>query len=628
MDVIRSRKSALTRLGVLLVAGMVAMAACGGDDDDSAEPSATAGTTATTTAFRRDRCARDDDCRATDSVASTAVETGSTVGSSDAPSGEDVMIDGSALEGANRDGTLTVAWQLNLATMDPLRNANVQNVAYNFLAYDALIYRTPDGELAPGLATSWEWNDAGTAFTLKIRDGVTFQDGTTLDASVVKANLERLMAMKDSPVFGAVKNVASVDAPDASTVVINMTQADSTLAYSLADRAGMMASGKAIADGVDLGTTSVGAGPYKVVDFRAGDGITFERFDDYWGDPNAAAAKRVELVGIPDGQARANGVTTGEFDAAYITPSQVDQVKNAGVNLVAKSNLFYVQTYLNRSRPFFSDFRVSQAMSYAIDRDALCKAIYFGYCEPTFKPFPDDYWAGSPDIPDDYYTYDPEKAKQLLADAGLRRRVLVRADDPGRVGPVPAVRRAAAGAVGGDRDHRQHQPGRHQPARRHVLRPAAVRRPAGRRRAGAGAGAVVRWRLHVDVVRQRRWRDRAGHGRSGQPDVRRARPGRPGRARAAGDADRRRGRPQRDPDRPPGDLRRQRQRPELAAERCRQLPHHPGCGRHRVAPGRPPVSSQRGLADDAGRGDHPRSPRRRPAARRGGGPMLGRARSG
>lgn len=416
----------LTRRLALLTIGALAIAACGGDDDATTASTAPAGTeiasAATTdapaptatpdTPDATDASATDDtDAPATDDSTKTATD-------ADAPTAEDGFMDPAALAGANRDGTLRVAWHLNLATLDPILNANVQNVAYNYLVYDALIYRTPDGELLPGLAESWEWADDGSTFTVKIRSGVPFHDGSTLDAGVVKQNIDRLIATPTSPVFGGVRNVASVDAPDASTVVFNMKQPDATLPYSLADRAGMIVSGKAISDGADLGTTAIGAGPYKVVEFRAGDGITFERFDDYWGDPNAAAAKRVDLVGVADGQARANGVVTGEYDAAYVTASQVNQVKDAGVPIAAKSNLLYIQTYLNRSRPFFSDFRVSQAMSYAIDRQAICDVIYQGFCEPTFKPFPNDYWAGSPDIADDYYTYDPEKAKELLAAAG------------------------------------------------------------------------------------------------------------------------------------------------------------------------------------------------------------------
>ena len=248
---------------------------------------------------------------------------------------------------------------------------------------------------------------------------MTFHDGTTLDANVVKANLDRLMALTTSPVFNSVANFESVEVTDPMTVVIHVKQPDATIPYSLADRAGMMVSGKALADGVDLNANEVGAGPYKVTEFRSGDRITYERFDDYWGDPNAAPTKNLVIIGLADGQARANGVLAGEFDAAYVTPSQVQQVDDAGIDIAAESNLFYVQMYLNRSRSEFGNPLVARAMEYAVDRDAICAVIYFGYCEPAFKPFPDDYWAGSPDIADDYYTYDPEKAKELLAEAGL-----------------------------------------------------------------------------------------------------------------------------------------------------------------------------------------------------------------
>ena len=409
------------RIAAVVIAGALVAAACGGDDDDATTATtaaATAGTTGTTDGAGSTTPASTDATTATDTAATSgSAATTESASTDSAPA--DAMQDPAALEDANRDGTLTVAWQLTLPTLDPLLNANVQNVAYNYPAYDALIYRDPAGELHPGLAESWEWSDDGTAFTLHLREGVTFHDGSTLDGDVVKANLDRLLALTTSPVINTVANVESVEVTDPMTVVLNMKQPDATIPYSLADRTGMMVSGKALADGVDLNTTEAGAGPYQVVDFKSGDRVTYERFDDYWGDPNAAAAQRLEIIGLADGQARANGVLTGDFDAAYVTPTQVQQVQDAGLDIQAESSLWYIQMYLNRARSEFGNPLVARAMEYAIDRDTICENIYFGFCEPTFKPFPDDYWAGSPDIPNDHYTYDPEKAKELLAEAGL-----------------------------------------------------------------------------------------------------------------------------------------------------------------------------------------------------------------
>lgn len=399
------RSRTVSRWGVVLAAAALAAASCGGDDDGSNPAPAPAATES-----RR-------------SAGSTSANAGAEAGSPSAGTSSIVpvggpTIDPAAVADADREGSLKVAWILNLDTLDPLRNANAQNIAYNLLSYDTLIYRDPLGDLHPGLAESWEWADDGSTFTMKIREDVTFHDGSKLDADVVKANLERLMAMPDSPVYEAVRNVEQVEVTDASTVVLRMKQPDATLEYSLADRAGAMVSGRAIADGVDLDAQEAGAGPYRVVEFRPSDGIVYERFDDYWGDPNAAVAKRVELVGIADGNARASGLISGDFDAAQITPSQVAQVQNAGIEIVANTSLWFIQVYHNRSRDFFADPDVTRAMSMAIDRDAICAAIYFGFCQPTIKMFPDDYWAGSPDIPDDYFAYDVDEAKRLLAQAG------------------------------------------------------------------------------------------------------------------------------------------------------------------------------------------------------------------
>ena len=205
MDASVRRRPGRRRLALMLAGILAVAAACGGDDDDDAGNAATTEAAAETTAA----AAAGSDATTPESAATTEgseATTGSTAPDSSAttPAGEseDGWIDPAAVEGIDRDATLRVAWQLNLATADPYLNPNAQNVAYNFLVYDALIYRDPDGNLFPGLATSWEWSDDGTQFTLQLREGVTFHDGSTLDSAVVKANLDRLLSMTRRPCTG------------------------------------------------------------------------------------------------------------------------------------------------------------------------------------------------------------------------------------------------------------------------------------------------------------------------------------------------------------------------------------------------------------------------------------------
>ena len=164
MDTTRHRRGRRARpLAAVLVAGLLVASSCGGDDDDSAastpatsdDSTAVEATTAATTAATETTEATGsteapDDTAATEDT-DAPLDTDASEGSS--PTGattEDGFQDVAALEGNDPDGTLTVAWQLTLATLDPLLNANVQNVAYNYPSYDALIYRDPDGELFPG----------------------------------------------------------------------------------------------------------------------------------------------------------------------------------------------------------------------------------------------------------------------------------------------------------------------------------------------------------------------------------------------------------------------------------------------------------------------------------------------
>ncbi len=317
--------------------------------------------------------------------------------------------------------TLRIAQNVSPTTWDPLRWAN-PIAAWQFLSYpyDQLVEYSPKLKPQPMLATSWQNGSDGLSMTMKLRTGVKFQDGTNFDATAVKANFDRALAM---PSFAALMStLKGVEAIDASTVKLVFSAPTYNFADLLAGdmRVSSMVSPKSMNDG-SLATKPAGTGPYSLVS-TSSSGAVLERVEGHW-DKTSGLAKRVEVSVILDSNARLNAIQSGQVDLGYVTLDQVPAAQGANVRLVEFSDTVAVQSLiLNYTRPAVSDPRVRKAISLAFDRNALA-AIAYGSanCLPTqqmFTKFTSAYSAAA----DTKKALKPNvaAAKKLLDEAGVK----------------------------------------------------------------------------------------------------------------------------------------------------------------------------------------------------------------
>lgn len=295
-------------------------------------------------------------------------------------------------------------------------------------AYESLLIVRPNySGFDPGLATKWKWKGNKT-LVLTLRTGVKFSDGTTFDATAVKANLDRVLVNKFAgPRTGALNNVSDVVVVNANSVQINLKQPDNQLLLWLSLNMGYMVSPKAISAAdkngnlTSLATATAGTGAY-ILDWSKsvkGSKYVFTRNPGYW--QKGAALKKAypwdEVVyGIyGNATARANALRSGDVDVALIGNFDMPAVDNAGF-AVKTWDVDVMRLALSDRNGVYnkalSDVRVRQAISYAINRNQLAA---FG--NPTSQSFPKGVDAFNPKW-DNYYAYNPTKAKSLLAAAG------------------------------------------------------------------------------------------------------------------------------------------------------------------------------------------------------------------
>ena len=285
--------------------------------------------------------------------------------------------------------------------------------------YDTLIKAEPDGTPAPMLAESWEYSEDLLTLTLKIRSGVTFSDGEVLDAEAVKVNLDEYKSSAASPA-SKLAEVESVDVVDDTTVALHLSVPSPQLLTSLSQAPGLIAAPSALLDG-SIDSSPVGTGPYSLDtgNTTVGSQYTFVRNDDYWGE--ALPYDTLKFLFLPDETARLNALKTGQIDAGvFVSTSSAVEAESAGFTNIAAYTTWSGMLLLDRDgavAPALADVRVRQALNYALDRKAMLTALLLDRGETTDQIFaPEDpaYVAAL----DDYYDYDPEKAKELLAEAG------------------------------------------------------------------------------------------------------------------------------------------------------------------------------------------------------------------
>jgi peptide/nickel transport system substrate-binding protein len=347
------------------------------------------------------------DSDSTGAVAEGAPTTGDATAASDEPSTGEV----------DREATFRFAYSINVSRLDPHRATIRNDLTTLGPIYDRLVEFSPDGELVGMLATDWSFADDATVLDLTLRQGVVFHDGEPFDAEAVKANIERGQTLEGSTVAGDLDIITEVEVVDDHHVRFHLAEPDVSILGLLSDRPGIMVSPAAFDE--DLDAVAVGAGPFRLVQHRPDDVTVYERFDDYW-DPDVALIRRLEIHVVADPVTRLNGLRTDEFDATTLIGNQYEEASGLpDITLQTDPTLFMISMGLNRTRSEFGDLRVRQALLHAVDREAICQAVVFGLCDVTSEPFPEGYWANNPDIAPDHYGHDPERSRQLLAEAGL-----------------------------------------------------------------------------------------------------------------------------------------------------------------------------------------------------------------
>ena len=376
------RRGMLLGLSIPTISAL--LASCGDDDDDDADETAGEADTGT------------------EETPSVTTAPGATTA---APSG-------------GGTGTIRVATQKPAATLDPIAMQDLG--AYGLVAqsFEFLCTLGDEGAIAPGLAESWESNADGTVWTFHLRQGVKWHDGTDFTSADVAATLDRLSAAGNAGLAGVIGE-GSVDATDPATAVVTLLGANGNFPYLVSVfNAQSVITPAAYTTGTTLDASPNGTGPWKLTSYDQATGAEYARNDDYWGGPPPLATTTFQFY--DDVGSMVTAAAAGEVDTLvqFQVVGGEALFDNPDFNVVGFPAATHRQIWMRCDTGQFADKRVRQALGFSIDRQALVDTLFKGEAQVTndhvvfpIYPFYDD------SVPQ--RAYDPEMAKQLLADAGF-----------------------------------------------------------------------------------------------------------------------------------------------------------------------------------------------------------------
>jgi len=319
-------------------------------------------------------------------------------------------------------GQLTIAIDVIPPTLDPHRTSGGGYFPYNWEPFEGLLGRDDDGAIVAGLAESFEYSEDLTQLTLTLRSDVTFHNGDPFTSEDVPFSLERLRTpdfkMAYAPNFARIERV---ETPDPQTVVFHSSEPFPELHQYLDSYFFVVPKKHLLSAGGEesFSTSPIGTGPLKVTRYATDSVIEFEAFDGYWGTKSQTA--KVSLRSLPEASTRIAGLQAGELDVIWgLQPQFFDQVKNnSDFELVfspAARVRFAMLNLRGQGNPAYSDPRVREALNVAISREQIAKVVFGGAARPAGWFAPKGVVGHKESEP---YPYDPERAKELLAQAGF-----------------------------------------------------------------------------------------------------------------------------------------------------------------------------------------------------------------
>lgn len=312
--------------------------------------------------------------------------------------------------------TLRMAWAQDATGLDPHKQTAFPSLRLLELVYEPLVRLDEDLQIVPAVAESWAFSPDGQQLTFSLDPNATFHDGSSVTSADVKASFERILNEDTGAVARAnFLSIESIETPDDKTVVFNLSQPDTPMLTAMTDVNAAVVPASEIAAGT-IGTQTIGSGPFKL---------------DSW-DPNSRASLSanaawaggkpgidgIDISVLPDETAILAAMRTGQIDFALLNDPLVATLvpREADLQLNREPVLSYHVLQLNPSREPLTELGVRQAISCAIDRQAVLDTASLGEGRVTGPLTIPAYASDTGDL--FCYQQDVEKARQLLADAG------------------------------------------------------------------------------------------------------------------------------------------------------------------------------------------------------------------
>lgn len=335
----------------------------------------------------------------------TAEGTSEAAGESSEAETSNTLSEGTPVPG----GSVVYGMTQDLASLDPHvdTDAGTRDVVFNL--YEGLVKPTSDGGFIPSVASDYIISDDAKTYTFTLRDGITFHDGTPVTIEDVKYSIDRYAEIQgESSAFSSL--VDSVEVQDDKTLVVNLKE-------SYSEFLPMMTIAIIPQSNEDPAGNPIGTGPFKYVSYTPGQNLELEKYDGYWQE-GVPSLDSVEFKFIADVDTAFVELQAGTIDILkYLTSAQAETLGD-DYNIVQGSMNLVHAMYLNSAYEPLSKTEVRQALCYAVDRDAINNFIFGGKSHiigSHMIPAMSKYYEPEAET---VYSYDPEKAKELLADAG------------------------------------------------------------------------------------------------------------------------------------------------------------------------------------------------------------------